>query len=57
MPVVKGAVTSTTSRSRSPSLEPEVNEEMLTPSKEHLSVDEEEDWWSANLEEGRRSLR
>ena len=48
MPVVTGAVTSTTSCSLSPSFEP--NGEVSTPSKDELSLDREKSWWNADLE-------
>ena len=48
MPVVTGAVTSTTSCSLSHSFEP--NGEMSTPSKDELSLDREKSWWNADLE-------
>ena len=56
MPVVKGAVTSTTSHSLSPSFEPEMNEEMITPSNEQPSLEKEEGWWNADLEGGKEKL-
>ena len=48
--MVKGAVTSTTSRSLPPSFEPEMHGEMLTHSREQLSPDGRKGWWNADLE-------
>ena len=48
--MVKGAVTSTTSRSLYPSFELEMNEEIFTLSREQFSQDKEEGCWNTDLE-------
>ena len=62
--MVKGGVSSTTSRSRASEAEAvslssgmEKILEVTTPSREWCVEDEEGDWWNAEVEGGRRSLR
>ena len=55
--VVKGGVTRTTSRSRSPSIEVEKTKEITTHSREQCVEDKEGDWWNVWQKEERRSLR
>ena len=43
-------------RSLSPSFELEMNEETLALSKEKLSLEKEEGWWTADLEGGKEKL-
>ena len=50
MLVVEGAVTGSTSRSLSTSIERGTNGEMSTPSREQLPPDRERGWWNADLE-------